>query len=362
MKRKVLSTAVIAVFAATGVAIGGCGGASDDDGARDAQDARTAAKLRDDAARFRAEAARRERANEQAELNESRARTAPDGTVTVAESAGAAGSAEIEDAAAPKPGAGGSAGRRPLFTSADRASFDRLAAQLGGESGIAVSGLGRNQKVVALGSVRETIAWSTSKVPVAMAVVAKEDAGAHAADLRQALAASDNAAAERLWLSLGGGDAAAAAANAQLRASGDEHTRIQADRVRAGFTAFGQTLWALTDQVRFTAGMVCTRAGVAALRFMGQVVSAHRWGLGTIPGEVQIKGGWGPGSSPGAAGPYQDRQMGIVPINGRRVAVAIATRPADGTHESGTAHLTAIAKWLVSHLDVAAAPARPACG
>ena len=53
-----------------------------------------------------------------------------------------------------------------------------------------------------------------------MAVVAAGQGGAHSSDLTQAITASDNAAALRLWSALGGGDAAAQAADAQLRAAG----------------------------------------------------------------------------------------------------------------------------------------------
>ena len=136
---------------------------------------------------------------------------------------------------------------------------------------------------------------------------------------------------------------------------------MQAERLRSGFTPFGQTLWRLTDQARFTAGMPCTDPGAQVLGLMGQVIAAHRWGLGATGNSAQIKGGWGPGSSPGIDGAYQDRQMGIVTIDGKRIAITIATRPSDGSHGTGTAHLTTIAKWVVSHIDVANAPRNPRC-
>ena len=253
------------------------------------------------------------------------------------------------------------AASRDLFTRADRTSFGRLERTLTGSSGVAVSPVGKGQPVFALGSLKSAVAWSTSKVPVAMAVIDRGGGAKHRGDLRQAITASDNAAAERLWSSLGSGSAAASAAQAQLRAAGDATTRMESRRLRSGFTPFGQTLWKLSDQARFTAGMPCRSSGRQVLSLMGRVISSHRWGLGVRSG-ARLKGGWGPGSQPGASGGYLDRQMGIVTVGGKQIAVAIATRPSDGAHETGTAHLTTIAKWVFSHVDARGATASAACG
>jgi beta-lactamase class A len=154
---------------------------------------------------------------------------------------------------------------RDVLSPADRTSFARLQARLGGRIGLAVSGLGQGQQVERLGAVNSVIAWSTSKVPIAMAIYDAGLGSAQQTNLRAAIAASDNAAAERLWAALGGGTQAAATADAQLRAAGDNHTQIQPNRLRPDYTEFGQTLWKLTDQARFTAGMACptTRTGRA---------------------------------------------------------------------------------------------------
>ncbi|MDP1910765.1 MAG: hypothetical protein Q8K85_20890, partial [Hyphomicrobium sp.] len=246
------------------------------------------------------------------------------------------------------------------FTAADRKSFDRLRRSLGGDSGVAVSGVGKGQPVQFLGTLRSAVAWSTSKVPVAMAVIDAGGRSKYGSDLRQAITASDNAAAERLWSSLGSGATAARKAQAQVRAAGDSRTTVESRRLRSGFTPFGQTLWSLPDQARFTAGMACLPAGRQVLDLMGQVIASHRWGLG-VRSNAKLKGGWGPGSKPGANGGYIDRQMGTATIAGKQVAITIATRPADGSHESGTSHLTAIAKWVYSHVDTRSLPAGASC-
>jgi hypothetical protein len=252
---------------------------------------------------------------------------------------------------------------RRILSVADRASFARLASSLGGVEGLAVSGVGRGQAVERVGSLRSAIAWSTSKVPVAMAVLAAGQGAAHRSDLTQAITASDNAAALRLWSALGGGDAAAQAADAQLRAAGDTATQVESQALRgSAYTSFGQTVWSLADQTRFTAGMACSDAGAAVLGLMGDTVAGQRWGLGSAGVPAQLKGGWGPGSQPGVSGGYLDRQMGVVTVGGRRLAVAIATAPSDGSHATGTGNLTAIARWLVAHADAKAVPRSAACG
>jgi beta-lactamase class A len=141
--------------------------------------------------------------------------------------------------------------RAEILSAADRASFERLAASLGGQHGLAVSSLGMGQRVERVGSLRSAVAWSTGKVPVAMAVIAAGGAQAERQDLTRAITASDNAAATRLWSELGHGATAAGAATEQLRQAGDQRTQLEYRTLRAGYTPFGQTRWALADQARF---------------------------------------------------------------------------------------------------------------
>ena len=261
--------------------------------------------------------------------------------------------AEQEEPAAPTADAGGR-GDGTILPAAAHASFDALAHSLPGEVGIAVSPVGAGQPVESLGSLQSAIAWSTGKVPVAMAAI---DAGVGSTqDLRAAITASDNAAAMNLWNALGGGSTAAAAADQELRAAGDTTTSIEARTLRAGFTPFGQTRWTLTDQVRFTAGMACLDAGGQVLGLMHETIPAQRWGLGSAGVPAELKGGWGPGSDPGADGGYLDRQMGVMTIHGRPLAVTLAARPSDGTHESGTGMLTRLAGWVAANAAVRGLP------
>lgn len=243
-----------------------------------------------------------------------------------------------------------------LFSAADRKSFNKLAASTLGREGVAVATI-RGTRLQSLGSLKSGVAWSTAKVPVAMAAIAAGTG--NEADLRRAITASDNAAAERLWASLGTPRSAAAAATEQLRKSGDNRTTVQSQRLLSGYTAFGQTDWRLTDQARFVAGMSCTAQGRKVLGLMGQVTGGQRWGLGQAGTSQRFKGGWGPGVTPGSGQGWLERQMGIIIVGGRPVVVAIAT---DGPgHEADTVALTRIAKWVASHVDAKAVPRQPSC-
>lgn len=249
---------------------------------------------------------------------------------------------------------------RAAFSRADRSSFRRLERSSAASLGLAVSAIGPGQPVFGVGTAEGGVAWSTAKVPVAMAALEQGSVGAGAAPLRAAITASDNAAAEQLWRLLGTPTDAAAATQSILRSGGDGRTAVPSERLRPAFTTFGQTAWNLRDQVRFAATMKCSAAGRSTLALMEQVVAGQRWGLGDLAGAA-FKGGWGPGSRPGAAGGYLDRQFGVVRLDGRTVAVAIAASPADGTHDSGIRALNAVVGWLVDEVDIGALTAGAPC-
>ena len=243
-----------------------------------------------------------------------------------------------------------------FLTAADRASFRKLERTLGGASGLAVSAAGLGQPILEAGTLRDGVAWSTIKVPIAMAVESRPEGHPTASEqslLRRALTASDNAAAEALWSSLGPPSAAAAAVRTVLAKAGDATTRIETQVLRPGFTSFGQTRWSLAAQQRFIASLPCLPDSESVLSLMQQVVPDQRWGLGSLGVEAHFKGGWGPDPSGG----YLVRQMGIVRLdNGRLLAASIATMPADGSFETGTYNLTQIAQWLARHVEAKKVP------
>lgn len=227
--------------------------------------------------------------------------------------------------------------------------FAQLAAQLGGSEGLAYTS-GGGAGTTQLGSWQTGPGWSTVKVPLAVAVVAKAHGqpSSGVQDLMErALTASDNAAAEQLWAYLGEPETAAAQVQAVLRSGGDSETRVQSQQVRPGFSAFGQTTWSLASQAGFVAALPCIKYSGEVLQLMGDVEPDQRWGMGTVGLPAQFKGGWGPG----VGGGYLVRQMGIVTLaDGSRIGLAIASEPADGRFETGTANLTALARWAVANI------------
>ena len=201
------------------------------------------------------------------------------------------------------------------------------------------------------------MAWSTIKVVVALAAIDRRGPGNKDALIRRAITASDNAAAEELWNSLGPPRAASAAVERQLRAAGDRRTQVPTRRRRAGYSVYGQTQWPLVSQQHFIAALPCLPGSSGVLALMRNVIPAQRWGLGSSGRPAAFKGGW----APDPAGRYLVRQMGLLDLpNGRSVAVTVATIPRDGRLETGAANLTRIARWLVTHVNRPAVR-RPRC-
>ncbi len=193
--------------------------------------------------------------------------------------------------------------------------------------------------IVKLGSLGTTAAWSTSKVPLAVAVVRAGGAQSQASAIRNALRASDNDAAAQLWRFLGTDDQAAAKVTAVLRDAGDATTTVPNRQTYAPYSVFGQTMWPVEAQAAFMRRLPCLAGSSQAVAEMAQVVSSQRWGLGRLPGAV-FKGGWGPGRSGG----YEVRQLGWYDSSAGRVFVAVSVRA--GSFDAGTAALDRLAAAL----------------
>jgi hypothetical protein len=224
------------------------------------------------------------------------------------------------------------------------ADFAQLANQLRADIGVSVSVVGNAQSPSTLGNWQHGPAWSTIKVPLAIAALRQQDPPHITDAMRAAITESDNAAAESIWQGLGDPVTAAHKVEAVLREAGD-FTTVQSQKVRPEFTAFGQTDWSLTDQARFLAFAVCDPQNEPIFALMGQVEPDQRWGIGTIAG-TRFKGGWGPSTS----GSYLVRQIGLLSGPKGTTAVAIAAQPASGSFADGTRDLTAISEWLTAHL------------
>lgn len=223
------------------------------------------------------------------------------------------------------------------------ASFKALQRSTPGAIGVSYGPVGSSVQTT-LGNWTSGVAWSSAKVPVAVAV-SRANGGHETSTMRAAITASDNSAAESLWSSLGAGSSAGRKVDRVLSDAGDS-TRIQTQRVRSGFTPFGQTNWSLAAQQQFAAHLPCISGSGPVLSLMGDVISSQSWGLGNVGSSPKFKGGWGPGTGGG----YLVRQFGIVNLSGGKLAVAIASEPSNGQFETGIADLNKIASWINSNL------------
>ena len=224
------------------------------------------------------------------------------------------------------------------------ADFAQLQAKLGAVAGIVVGAVGNGPAPMTFGDWQLGPAWSTIKVPLVIAGMRASDPPEITDAMKAAITESDNAAAESVWATLGDPVTAAHKVEDVLKQTGDP-TIVQSQKVRPEFTAFGQTIWPLTEQVRFLSVAVCDKANDPVFSLMGQVEPDQRWGIGTIAG-TQFKGGWGPSLT----GRYLVRQMGVLAGPNGMTAVALAAEPNSGKFDDGTAELTEMAKWLSAHL------------
>lgn len=230
-------------------------------------------------------------------------------------------------------------------------AFDRIAQRLPAGSGLAVAPVGQPDEVRVAGELVSDVAWSTVKVPLAIAAlrVAPDLEGV----AEQAITVSDNTAAETLWSALGGAPGAAADVEAVMAEAGDSRTRVPTSRLRPGYSVFGQTEWGLGEQARFGSGLACLPDGGPVLHMMSRIDPSQRWGLGHVPGAA-FKGGWGPTVD---AGGYLVRQFGMIPTRSGGIAVAIAAYGPD--MDTGAARLTSIAEGIAAEVEALSAGSCP---
>jgi hypothetical protein len=150
---------------------------------------------------------------------------------------------------------------------------------------IALAPVGGDGTPVTLGTDESLPAWSTIKVPLALAAHrAHPKDAATRADVEAAITASDNEAAARLWTGLGEPAQARRAVERVLREAGDRTTRVQDRQVVAGYSPFGQTRWRVGDQALFLAAAACAPDAAVVTGPMGRLVGGHLWGLAGLDG------------------------------------------------------------------------------
>lgn len=218
-----------------------------------------------------------------------------------------------------------------------QAAVDRVISRYGGEAEVAFLD---DTGVNSVGLVSDAPAWSTVKVPIAVAALRLDPS--LTGTVQAAITVSDNQAAQQLWAALGTPEEAGQATEGILAETG-AHTSVQTTVTRPEFSSFGQTRWTPQDQVSFAAHLPCLVGAEPVLAAMGQITPGQDYGLGTIPG-ARYKGGWGPDPD----GRYVVRQFGLLPTaDGQGVSpVALAVRPASGQYADGQVMLTELAQEL----------------
>ncbi|MFC9436125.1 hypothetical protein [Nocardia sp. NPDC057030] len=224
------------------------------------------------------------------------------------------------------------------------AGVAELQASTRGRLGLAIMPVGGDQ-VVSFGDWTTGPAWSTMKVPLTIAAL-RLTGGSPSYAASAAITASDNAAADTLWQSLGTNQEAAQAVQSVLREGGDAKTTVPATRSRPENSAFGQADWSLADQVRFASRLPCLPQSAPVINLMEQIQAAQRWGLGAFSG-AEFKGGWGPDAS----GAYLVRQFGLISTPTGQLAVAFAAQPDSGAFSDGMTMLDKLSTVISQHLN-----------
>lgn len=228
---------------------------------------------------------------------------------------------------------------RPLEL-ALKASFEQLAASVPASVGIAIA---RPDRTFSLGRWWSGVAWSTIKVPLAIAALRSDWLAAK--DLVvNAITNSDNPASEELWSLLGDPVQAARRVQGIIAECGDTATVVESRRLRRGYTAFGQTQWNLQRQARFAAELCSIPDSADVIDLMRRLTAGQRWGLAAKG--FAAKGGWGPGTH----GEYLVRQFGVVPTPSGQWGVALAAEVHDGVFETGVDVLNTLSEWLLGRL------------
>lgn len=226
------------------------------------------------------------------------------------------------------------------------AEFTQLQSQLPGQVGMALMPVGGGRMTI-YGDWTTGIAWSTIKVPLAVAALRHDQDQSIFEMVQAAITVSDNDAAYGLWESLGDGEEAAEAVQQVLDEAGDISTPGKESlRTQLDYNSFGGTEWSLANQVRFASRLPCLPQTEVVTQLMGEITPDQGWGLGLLD-DTEFKGGWGPDDDTGV---YTVRQFGLVPVGSGQLAVALAAQADSGTFDDTTALLDRMALLLSRHL------------
>lgn len=210
--------------------------------------------------------------------------------------------------------------------------------EFGGEVGVAIdTGHGSFQA----GDHGEGSAWSTIKVPIAIAADREEVATQD--NIKASIKVSDNPAAAGLWVALGDKRTAASKVEELLEeydSTADVTTIIE---TYSG-APFGNSIWPVTEQATFATHLPCMEGAENTYSAMADIAAWQMDGLGNVDG-ARFKGGWSRELIDDHT--YTYRQFGTIPVGGKGViGVAIIAYPEDGDHDTAAEMLGALAEGI----------------
>src|SRR5699024_3069601 len=190
------------------------------------------------------------------------------------------------------------------------AAMEHIATDVGEEFGATISlAIVDDKKDFLAGDDGSEPAWSTIKVPIAIAALRD---GADEELVDAAIKESDNDAARALWNKVEWTEGNAQESIETLLKDFDSEVEMN--------DAFGMSTWKVKDQARFASRLGCVPEADYVYDAMRDIVDWQKWGLAGLE-DVHSKGGWGLDDEDGE---YTSRQIGVMPVDGGNIGIAIS--------------------------------------
>lgn len=199
--------------------------------------------------------------------------------------------------------------------------LDETVAGIAEETGTEVAiSIWDGEKEIVSGDLRSLSAWSTEKIPIALASlehcafddVVKEQL------ITSAITYSDNNSTDMLYSCLDGYASASELVSEVIGRSGAD---VYMDPI------WGESQWPVSSQAHFAYYLSSLPEDNIVIESMANVVPQQSWGIGEIEG-MHFKGGWSDSKKDGS---YQNRQMGFITIEDKTYGIAIAARSEIGS-------------------------------
>jgi len=195
------------------------------------------------------------------------------------------------------------------------------------------------------GDLSTSLAWQTIDVPVAMAV-ASDPNQPQDLDylLKTSLTESSSAGEEALWQFLGTPQDAVDKTTAVLNAAGDTTTTLPSAPSTDGSKVFTDVWWRHADAAQFMGVLFCMTPSWSVIYHLSPGGPTAGYGLASLPNSLVRTG------SGAVASLYSGttvRQIAILTLNnGARVGVSLSAAASDGTQDTASQAMTAVAALL----------------